>query len=495
MFTEHYAHWIDGRALPTDGSARIARLSPAHDVLVATYAAGTVADTENAIAAARQAFDHGPWPSLPGGDRAAVLQRTAALIRENADSLARIETLESGKPIRQARDEMAWAAGIWDYAAALARTLHGDSTNMIGSSQLGFTLKEPVGVVALITPWNFPLLIVSQKLPFALAAGCTCVVKPSEFTSGTTLCLARLLQQAGLPDGVCNVVTGYGEPVGRVLAEHREVDKVSFTGSTAVGRKIVAASHGNLKRVTLELGGKNPQVIFPDADLDAAADAVVFGIYFNAGECCNSGSRVLLHRVIADSFLERVVELARTLPVGDPLDERTKMGAIVNEAQFDRILDCIASGTREGARLLLGGKRLGVGPGRFIEPTIFSDVTASMRIAREEIFGPVLSALRFDTTDEAIRLANSTAYGLSAAVWTRDVDRMMTCARGIRAGTIWGNTIMEGGCELPFGGYGQSGVGRELGPDALEPFTETKTVMLHLGPRKNLWHQPPGFAS
>lgn len=490
MTTEHYSHWIDGRSLPIDTAARIERFSPAHDTLVSTYAAGTVADAEAAIAAARRAFDHGSWPTISGAERAAVLQKTAALIRAQAETLARIETLESGKPISQSRDEMGWAAGIWDYAAALARTLHGDSTNTIGANQLGFTLKEPVGVVAMITPWNFPLLIVSQKLPFALAAGCTCVVKPSEFTSGTTLLLAKLLKEAGLPDGVCNVVTGYGEPVGRVLTEHRDVDKISFTGSTAVGRKIVAGSHGNLKRVALELGGKNPQILFPDADLDAAVDAIVFGIYFNAGECCNSGSRILLHRDIGDEFLDRVVAHARSLPVGDPLDAKTKMGAIINEPQFNRIMDCIASGKTEGARLLLGGKKLETPKGRFIEPTIFTDVTPRMRIAHEEIFGPVLSVLRFDTTEEAIKIANSTSYGLSAAVWTRDLDRMLTCARGIRAGTIWGNTIMDGGAELPFGGYGQSGIGRELGPDALEPFTETKTVMIHLGPRAGRWHRP-----
>ncbi|MEJ1974099.1 MAG: aldehyde dehydrogenase family protein [Lacunisphaera sp.] len=262
-------------------------------------------------------------------------------------------------------------------------------------------MHEPIGVIALITPWNFPLLIVSQKLPFALAAGCTCVVKPSEFTSGTTLRLAGLLLEAGLPAGVCNVLTGYGEPVGRLLSEHPDVDMISFTGSTAVGKRIVAASQGNLKKVTLELGGKNPQIVFPDADLEAALDAVVFGVYFNAGECCNSGSRLLLHRDVPPSFVERIVERARSLPVGDPLNERTKVGAIINAAQFAKITDYITAAKKAGARLLLGGDARASGGGHFVDPTVFAEVRPEMSIAREEIFGPVLSILRFDTVEEA----------------------------------------------------------------------------------------------
>lgn len=487
-----YQMLIDGRWVESVAGRRFTRESPAHGVVVGDYPLGGREDADAAVATARRAFDHGPWPTLPGVERARILQRAAEAIREDAESLAVIEVLESGKPIAQARGEMEGTAGLWEYAATLARHLYGDTYNALGADMLGLVLREPVGVVAMITPWNFPLLIISQKLPFALAAGCTAVVKPSELTPGTTLRLGAILQRAGVPDGAVNIVTGDGEPVGARLAEHHDVDMISFTGSTEVGRAVVGASRGNLKRVALELGGKNPQLVFADADLDAALDAVVFGVYFNAGECCNSGSRLLVQRQIADSFVERVVERARTVPVGDPLDEGTRVGAIVDDAQYDRIMQYVASGREAGATLALGGARLERERGRFIQPTIFDRVTPEMAIAREEIFGPVLSAIRFDTAEEAIAIANSTMYGLSAGVWTRDIDTAFRVSRGIRAGTIWVNTFMDGYPELPFGGYAQSGLGRELGRHAIEEFTELKTVQLHLGPRTAWWHVPAG---
>jgi betaine-aldehyde dehydrogenase len=347
--------------------------------------------------------------------------------------------------------------------------------------------REPIGVVAMITPWNFPLLIISQKLPFALAAGCTAVVKPSELTPGTTLMLGKLIQEADFPAGVVNIVTGYGVPVGARLAEHHDVDMISFTGSTDVGKLIVGASRHNLKKVELELGGKNPQIVFADADLDAALDAVVFGVYFNMGECCNSGSRLLVQRSIAEDFQARVIARAQAVPVGDPLDERTKVGAIVNDEQFGKIMGYIAEGRQEGAALRLGGDRLPTAAGRFIQPTVFTGVLPSMSIANAEIFGPVLSVIAFDTAAEAIRIANSTMYGLSAGVWSRDIDTVFQVSRGIRAGTIWVNSFMDGYPELSFGGYKESGLGRELGRFAIDEFTELKTVQLHLGPRTNWW--------
>ena len=381
-------------------------------------------------------------------------------------------------------------AGLWEYAATLAYHAYGDAHNGLGEDMLGFVFREPIGVVGMITPWNFPLLIASQKLPFALAVGCTAVVKPAELTPGTTLRVGKILQDAGAPDGVVNIVTGPGRSVGSRLCEHPKVDMLSFTGSTEVGKRVVEASKGNLKKVALELGGKNPQIVFDDADLEAALDGVVFGVYHNMGECCNSGSRLLVQRTIADEFVEMVTERARTVQVGDPLDEETKVGAIINEDQLQTILGYVETGRREGAELLVGGGRLQTEHGRFMEPTVFDSVSPTMQIAREEIFGPVLSAIPFDTSEEAIRIANDTMYGLSTGILTRDLDTAFRVGREVKAGTIWVNTFMDGPPELPFGGYKESGLGRELGRSSIEEFTELKTMQLHLGPRTNWWNKP-----
>jgi betaine-aldehyde dehydrogenase len=482
-----YSMWIDGQAVPANRGRTFSRESPAHGVKVGEYPLAGSDDVDAAVAAARRAFDIGSWPHTPGAERAKVLLRAAELIRTNKDELALIETLESGKPIKQARDEMEWSAALWDYAAALCRHLHGDSYNTLGAQVLGLTIREPIGVVGMITPWNFPLLIISQKLPFALAAGCTCVVKPSELTPGTTLRLGELLAEAGLPAGVVNIISGYGDPAGARLSEHPDINMISFTGSTEVGKAVVGSSKSNLKKVELELGGKNPHIVFADADLEAALDAVVFGVCFNMGECCNSGSRLLVQRSIAEDFINQVIETAKKIPVGDPLDEQTKIGAIIDRNQFEKILGYIESGSHDGARLRLGGKALNHENGRFVEATIFDGVQPEMAIAKEEIFGPVLSILTFDTAEEAIRIANNTIYGLSAGVWTRDIDTAFTVSRGIRAGTIWINTFMDGYPELCFGGFNQSGLGRELGRFSIEEFTELKTVQVHLGPRTGWW--------
>jgi betaine-aldehyde dehydrogenase len=483
----HYELWINGQEVPAGSGKRFERRSPAHGVVIGDYAEADIADVDTAVSVAREAFDRGPWPHSSGADRMKCLLKAAELIRQQKEELALIETLESGKPISQARDEMDWAAGLWDYAATLCRHIHGDTYNALGASMLGLVIREPIGVVGMITPWNFPLLIVSQKLPFALAAGCTCVIKPSELTSGTTLRLGKLLAEAGVPDGVVNIVSGYGDPVGSRLSEHPQVDMMSFTGSTKVGKAVVGAGRHNLKKVELELGGKNPQIIFADADLEAALDAAVFGICFNMGECCNSGSRILIQRPIADEFVRRVVELAREVPVGDPLDEKTKVGAIASEPQYEKIMGYIEQGRNAGARLQLGGEPLQILDGRFIATTVFDQVRPEMAIAKEEIFGPVLSILTFDTAEEAIEIANSTNYGLSSGVWTCDFDTAISVSRRIRAGTIWVNTFMDGYAELPFGGYKESGQGRELGRFAIEEFTELKTIQLHLGPRTSWW--------
>ncbi len=473
-----YGHYIQG-AFTESGDNPIERQSPAHGVPVSLYARGTAADAEQAIQAAKASFDSGDWVNTSGAERQAVLQKTANLIREHTSELGLIECLESGKPYQQSLDEMEWAAGVWDYASALCRHLHGDTSNSLGPDLFGMTLREPIGVCALITPWNFPLLIISQKLPFALAAGCSCVVKPSEFTSGTTLKLAAMLSEAGLPPGVCNVVTGHGDPVGSTFSTHPDVNMVSFTGSTAVGKAIMAAAAPTLKKVSLELGGKNPQLIFSDADLERSADAVCLGAWFNMGECCNSGSRVLVQEDIAEELVAKVLEKSQALKTGNPFDD-VSVGAIINEAQYEKIQDFIRKGKAAGADLVLDGSGVEQGQGRFIAPTIFDKVPPDADIACDEIFGPVLSIVRFKDEAEALQIANSSWYGLSASVWTSNTDRALRCTRSLKAGTVWVNTFLDGAPELPFGGYKQSGLGRELGPEAVLEYTETKTVTMRI---------------
>jgi betaine-aldehyde dehydrogenase len=484
-FPRQRAMWIDGRDDNGAGEL-IERRSPAHGALVTRVPRGGAADADRAIAAARKAFDEGPWPHATASERARVLLKTADLVDRDRELLALLDTLESGKPIAQARSEIEGAADLWRYAAALARGLHGESYASLGPDRLGFVLREPIGVVSIITPWNFPFLIVSQKLPFALAAGCACVVKPSEMTSASTLHLARLLAEAGLPDGVCNVVTGYGPEVGQPMTSDERVDMISFTGSTAVGRAAMAAASATLKKVSMELGGKNPQIVFADADLEAALDACLFGAYFNAGECCNAGSRLLLQRPIAENFIAELAERARKVPVGDPLDPGTKVGAIVSVDHMGKIERHVAAAQAAGARLRVGGERI-ASDGLFMAATVVDAVAPTMAIAREEVFGPVVVALAFDTAQEAAALANGASYGLSASVWSRDLDTVVGVARKVRAGTVWANTFMDGAAELPFGGYKQSGLGRELGRRAVEDYTEEKTFHVRNGPRTSWW--------
>ncbi|MES2967442.1 MAG: aldehyde dehydrogenase family protein [Pseudomonadota bacterium] len=485
-------HCIDGVMCDSADGRVSDRMSPSHGVLVSQAALGGPLETNAAIAAARAAFDDGRWRDLSGKDRAAVLLRVADLIEANVERLALLETLESGKPIAQARGECGGAADLWRYAAALARTSTGDSHTTLGPDMLGLVLKEPIGVVSIITPWNFPFWILSQKLPFALAAGCTCVVKPSEMTPSTTAMLADLLIQAGLPPGVCNIVLGYGTPVGSLMTTHADVDMVTFTGSTAVGRQITRSAGDTLKKVALELGGKNPQVIFPDADLESAADAVTFGIYFNVGQCCNSSSRIIVHEDIADAFVARVVALSRRVAFGNPLNEATQVGAIVtaeHSAKIDRyVRDAVAA----GAEVCLGGGGLtvpGVGA-QFYQPTVIRGVTPDMAIAREEVFGPVLSVLTFRTLDQAIALTNDATYGLSAGVWSENVHTCMAFARRAQAGTVWTNTWMDGFPELAFGGMKQSGQGREIGQYGFDEFLEVKSLVMRIGRTRAPWVRP-----
>ncbi|MEM9319041.1 MAG: aldehyde dehydrogenase family protein [Pseudomonadota bacterium] len=482
-------HLISGIWQGSADCAEFERLSPSHGVVVSRSAKGGAVEAEAAIQSARDAFDSGGWSEMSGKERAAILLRVADLIEANADRIAVQETLESGKPISQATSEVSGAADLWRYAAALARTVQGDSHNTLGADMLGTVLKEPVGVVSIITPWNFPFWILSQKLPFALAAGCTIVVKPSEMTPSSTVMMGELLAEAGLPAGVCNIVLGYGDPVGRVLSEHPLVDMVTFTGSTQVGKTITQASAGNLKKVALELGGKNAQVIMPDADLENAADAVVFGVYFNVGQCCNSSSRIFVHEQIADAFVARVVELSRHVAFGDPLDPETQVGAIVTPEHKAKIDRYVQEAVAAGARVELGGQPLNV-PGlgdQFYQPTIVSAVSEDMAIARDEVFGPVLTVQTFSTLDEAIALVNDTDYGLSAGIWSDSVHDCLAFSRNVRAGTIWTNTWMDGFPEIAFGGMKQSGQGREIGTYGFEEFLEVKSVVMRVGRTRASW--------
>lgn len=482
--------YIGGQWREAADGRRFERRSPAHGHVVSTFPEATGADVEAAIAAAEHAFRRRPWASLKGVERARVLLKVAEGITARVEEMALLESLETGKPLSQARGEVAGCIDLWQYAASLARTTSGDAYDSLGKDMLGIVLRQPIGVVGLITPWNFPIWILSQKLPFALAAGCTCVVKPSELTSSTTAILMEILEQAGVPPGVVNLVTGQGPTVGQPLAEHRAIDMLSFTGSTRVGSLLGSIASRGLKKIALELGGKNPQIVFPDCDWEAMIDAVVFGVYFNAGECCNSGSRVLVHASIAEKFAQAVVERSRQVPVGDPLHPDCKVGAIVSEQQLGDILGNIGKGVAAGARVRLGGQRYDA-EGLYLQPTIISDVTPEMGIARDEIFGPVLVIIPFDDAQQAIDIANDTAYGLSAAVWSRDIDTCLSVARGVDAGTVWVNTFLDGYPELPFGGFKASGVGRELGKQAVEDYTETKTIQLHIGGRTNWWLPRP----
>lgn len=479
-----YGHLIDGEERL--GSASIDRDNPATGQLVAQFADGGADDVRAAVAAARRAFDEGPWPRLSGHERARVLLDWAAAIRQRAEQLARVDAEEVGKPIRLARGDLAVTAGHFEYAAGLAQELRGDAYGNLGENYLGMVLREPVGVAGLIMPWNFPAMTFGQKVPYALAAGCTVVAKPSELTAGSSLELARLAAEVGVPAGVVNVVTGYGAPVGQEIVESPGVDFVSFTGSPETGRRIATAAAATTKRVALELGGKGANVVFDDADLDDAIDGALFAVFFNTGECCVAGSRLLVQESIADEFLERLTRRTEQLRVGLPFDEQADIGALIHEQHAERVLDYVSSAEEEGARLLTGGRRLDgeLAGGAFVAPTIFDRVQPQMRIFREEIFGPVLSVTRFADETEAIALANGTSYGLGNSVWTRDVDRALRMTRALRSGLVWVNTTIENGPQMPFGGVKGSGYGREMGRAGLEEYTELKSCLIRTGKRE-----------
>src|SRR5438067_6495163 len=457
--------------------------NPATAEVLTQVADASQADVDRAVTATRNAFDdpNSKWRKMSASERSRVLYRVAEAVEQNIEELAELETLNNGKPIFESRYvDMPMVADVFRYYAGWATKITGDTIN-INEGAFTYTLREPVGVVGAIVAWNFPLLLASWKLGPALACGCTVVLKPAEQTPLTALRFAELAQEAGLPAGVLNVITG-GPDTGKALVQHGGVDKVAFTGSTMVGKEIMRSAADTLKRVTLELGGKSPNIVFADGDLEAAVKGATTGIFYGKGEVCAAGSRLFVEKKVHDEFMSKLVERARKLKPGDPLDPKTRLGAIVSEQQMNTVLGYIESGKKEGAKLLAGGNRVSVdgGKGFFVEPTVFDAVDNNMKIAQEEIFGPVLATIPFDDLDHVAELANQNMYGLAAAVWTNDVKKAHGLARRLKAGTVWINAYNLYDAALPFGGFKQSGFGRELGMHALEHYTELKSVWLNL---------------
>jgi betaine-aldehyde dehydrogenase len=483
--------YVNGRWKPAESGETRDLVNPSNGETIATVAEGNEADAEGAIRAARNAFDGGPWRSIGAADRAALLLKVADAIDAGRDEFVRIDTLNNGKPLRECEYDAIDAANCFRYYAGLATKPHGQAFEVPGPSQ-SFTVREPIGVCGQIVPWNYPLLMAVWKLAPALAAGNVCVLKPAELTPLSTLRLAAIFEQLEFPAGVVNIVTGAGSTVGHAIAASPLVDKIAFTGGTKTGRSIMQAAAVNLKKVSLELGGKSPNIVFADADFDTAVDYALFGIYANAGQVCSAGSRLLLEASLHDRFIERLVERARKIRVGDGFDPNTEMGPIVSPTHRERVEEYVRVGNEEGAELLCGGNRIGgaLASGNFIEPTIFDRTDPRMRIVREEIFGPVLVVQTFDDEAEAIRMANDTIYGLAGAAFTQDVAKAHRVIRELRAGITWINTYHPTYNEAPWGGYKQSGFGRELGTYGYDAYTEVKQINVNLDVVPSGWFEP-----
>ena len=470
---------INGKWVAPKSGKTFETINPANEEVLALVAEGDKADVDEAVKAARKAFEEGKWPNIGPHQRAQLMFKIAELIDKHADELAELETLDNGKPLTFSRGfDIPAAAETFRYYGGWVTKIYGE-TNPSDPAFFNYTLREPVGVCGQIIPWNFPLLMAAWKLGPALACGNTVILKPAEQTPLTAIRLGELIMEAGLPEGVVNIITGFGPGAGSSIAEHPDIDKVAFTGSTEVGKLILQASAGNLKKVSLELGGKAPNIIFPDADLDQAVPTSMMGVYFNSGQVCCAGTRIFVQRDCYDEVVGKLANFSNKVSMGDPFDQKSTLGPLVSREQFDRVKGYLEVGKREGAKVAAGGEA-GTGKGYFVKPTLFTDVKNEMRIAREEIFGPVGAAIAFTDENDAVLQGNHTDYGLSAAVWTRDISRAHKVARSLKAGTVWINCFNQLDPISPFGGYKQSGFGRELGKYAIDLYTQIKSVWMKL---------------
>jgi len=484
---KRYRMYINGEFAESRTGSWFPVVDPSTEEIIAEVPDAAEADIDAAVGAARAAFDSGTWPQTTAQERGRLLFRLAERVRREAPLLAELEARNSGKPIVEAEFDINDTATCFEYYGGLATKVMGH-VNPVPDNALSLSLREPVGVAAQIIPWNYPLLMAAWKLAPALAAGCTCVLKPAEQTPLTALELTGWLAEIGVPPGVVNVVTGFGETAGAPLVKHPGVDKVAFTGSSTVGKSILKSAAETVKRVTLELGGKSPNIFFADADFEAAIDGALFGVFINQGEVCSAGSRILVEKAIYSRFVEAMTEKAKKIKLGAPLDRSTKMGPLVSKEQYERVQSYVAVGKQEAKLTAGGGRPASLPRGYYIEPTIFADVDNSARIAREEIFGPVAAVIPFSDEANAIRIANDSPYGLAAAVWSRDIFRAFRVVKALRAGIVWVNHMQPTYVEAPWGGYKQSGFGRELGPWGIEEYLETKQVHINLNEQPIGWY-------